>query len=186
MYIQVKKTEELSNVELNTYLSKKELVDKIKNLQDKLYNSEKNEQTCQSNLYETRQFLKHQIYNQQVRPMHARDRIRQRIIDPLEGPERTYAGGRINIPAYDDYQQIGFLHNNNERYPLYGRPKYSGRTDKYEYYIIDESRNKLKIPIKTTNYNEIYDGDDVKVDILNNMFNAKIYDYDSIRYNPNI
>jgi hypothetical protein len=118
--------------------------------------------------------------------MHARDRIRQRIIDPLEGPERTYARGRINIPAYDDYQQIGFLHNNNERYPLYGRPKYSGRTDKYEYYIIDESRNKLKIPIKTTNYNEIYDGDDVKVDILNNMFNAKIYDYDSIRYNPNI
>ena len=67
MYIQVKKTEELSNVELNTYLSKKELVDKIKNLQDKLYNSEKNEQTCQSNLYETRQFLKHQIYNQQVK-----------------------------------------------------------------------------------------------------------------------
>ena len=186
MYIQIKKAEEMSNVELNTHLSQKDLVDKINILQDQLYNLKKSEQTCQSNLYETRQFLKHQIYNQQVRPMHARDRIRQRIIDPLEGPERTYAGGRINIPAYDDYQQIGFLHNNNERYPLYGRPKYPGRTDKYEYYIIDESRNRLKIPIKTTNYNEIYDGDNINIDILNNMFNAKIYDYDSMRYNPNV
>lgn len=186
MYIQLKKGEEMSNIDLNTHLSQKDLVDKIKILEDELYKLKKSEQICQSDLYETRQFLKHQIYNQQVRPIHVRDRIRQRIMDPLEGPERTYAGGRINIPAYDDYQQMGFLYNNNERYPLFGRPKYPGRTDKYEYYIIDESRNRLKIPIKTTGYNEIYDGDNINVDILNNMFNAKIYDYDSMRYNPNI
>lgn len=186
MYIQLKKGEEMSNVELTTHLSQKELVDKIKTLQDELHNLKKNEQTCQSDLYETRQFLKHQIYNQQVRPMHIKNKMIQRIVDPLEGPERTYAGGRINIPAYDDYQQMGFLYNNNERYPLYGRPKYPGRTDKYEYYIIDESRNRLKIPIKTTGYNEIYDGDNVNIDVLNNTFNAKIYDYDSMRYNPNV
>jgi len=182
VYIQFKKSEQMCNVELNNHLSQKELIDKVKKLQDELYTLQKSEQTCQSDLYETQQLLKQQIYNPQVSQ---KSQFINRIVNPLQGPERTYAGGRINIPAYDDYQQIGFLYNNNERYPLYGRPKYPGRTDKYEYYIIDESRNRLKIPLKTKNYDEIYDGDDVGVDILNSVFQAKLYEYDSIRYNPN-
>ena len=50
-----------------------------------------------------------------------------------------------------NFQQLGFIFNNDERYPLYGRPKYSGRSDRYEYYIIDETRNRLKIPYKSKN-----------------------------------
>jgi hypothetical protein len=185
VYIQFKKTEQMSNVQLNSHLSNTELLNKVKDLQDQLYKLQKAEQMCQSDLYETKQQLIKQNQQPQHIPIRQRDRFIKRIADPLEGPERTYSGGRINIPAYDDYQQIGFLYNNNERYPLYGRPKYPGRTDKYEYYIIDESRNRLKIPIKTRNYDEIYDGDDVPIDILNNTYKAKTYEYETMRYNPN-
>ena len=62
----------------------------------------------------------------------------------------------MNAPGTSDFQQIGFIYNNNERLPLYGRPKYPGRTEKYEYYIIDETRNRLKIPYRSKNDNELY------------------------------
>jgi len=173
-YVQFKKSEQMSNIELNNHLSQEELIDKIKKLQNDLYKAQKSEQICQSDLYETKQ----QLYSNQ--------KYNNRISNPLEAPERTYSGGRINIPSYNDYQQVGFLYNNDQRYPLFGRPKYPGRTDKYEYYIIDESRNRLKIPLETKNYNEIYDGDDVNIDVLNNVFQAKLYEYESLRYNPNV
>jgi hypothetical protein len=118
------------------------------------------------------------------------EQIRQsslnRIYNPLVPPERSYPLGRFNQSSNDEYQQIGFIFNNNERYPLYGRPKYPGRTDKYEYYIIDETRNRLKIPYRSKNDNELYDGDTIHIDPLQNDFSVKIYDYDQYRYNPNI
>lgn len=109
-----------------------------------------------------------------------------RIYNPLLPPERSYPLGRFNQSSNDEYQQIGFIFNNTERYPLYGRPKYPGRTDKYEYYIIDETRNRLKLPYRSKNDNELYDGDTIHVDVLQNDFTIKIYDYDQFRYNPNL
>lgn len=109
-----------------------------------------------------------------------------RIYNPLVPPERTYPSGKFNQAANNDYQQMGFIFNDHDRYPLYGRPKYPGRTEKYEYYIIDETRNRLKIPYKSKNDNELYDGDSIRVDILNGDFTVKIYEFDNFRYNPDI
>lgn len=151
---------------------------KIQNLQDQLFQTQIKNQTCNSDLSKL-----HELRNdnqQQILMMN-------RIYNPLVSPERTYPGGRLySKNQYNDYQQMGFIYNDQERFPLYGRPKYPGKTDKYEYYLIDESRNHLKIPYKPKGDNEIYDGDQIFVDVLNNSFSVKIYDYDNIRYNPTI
>lgn len=120
------------------------------------------------------------------------DLLLNRIYNPVIPPERSYPGGRLglhspaNTNAFNDYQQIGFIYNDQERYPLYGRPKYPRKLDKFEYYIIDETRNHLKIPYKSRGDNEIFDGEQISVDVLNNTFTVKIYDYDNIRYNPDL
>lgn len=120
------------------------------------------------------------------------DLLLNRIYNPVIPPERSYPGGRLglhspaNTNVYNDYQQIGFIYNDQERYPLYGRPKYPRKLDKFEYYIIDETRNHLKIPYKPRGDNEIFDGEQISVDVLNNTFTVKIYDYDNIRYNPDL
>ena len=56
------------------------------------------------------------------------DLLLNRIYNPVIPPERSYPGGRLglhspaNTNAFNDYQQIGFIYNDQERYPLYGRP----------------------------------------------------------------
>lgn len=117
------------------------------------------------------------------------DLLFNRIYNPVIPPERSYPGGRLGLHSpnqYNDYQQIGFVYNDQERYPLYGRPKYPRKLDKFEYYIIDETRNHLKIPYKSRGDNEIFDGEQIFIDVLNNTFTVKIYEYDNIRYNPDV
>ena len=117
------------------------------------------------------------------------DLLLNRIYNPVIPPERSYPGGRLGLHSpnqYNDYQQIGFVYNDQERYPLYGRPKYPRKLDKFEYYIIDETRNHLKIPYKSRGDNEIFDGEQIFIDVLNNTFTVKIYEYDNIRYNPDV
>lgn len=101
------------------------------------------------------------------------------------GPERIYPGGRLNIPANTEYQQIGFLFSPTDmqtRYPLYGRPRYPGRTDKYEYYVMDASRHRLKIAVKTKNYEELYDNDSVSVPELHHeALLVRMYDFMDLR-----
>ena len=87
--------------------------------------------------------------------------------------------------SFDDYQMIGYVYKDNERYPLYGRYKYPGRSEKWEYYIIDETRNRLKIPFYSKNYDELYDGSIINVPTLGDNFMVKIYEYEDLRYNPN-
>ena len=170
-----------------------EINTKIQNLQDKLSQTQINtnyqqqqEQQQRQQQYQQQQYQDQQYQQQQYQQQ--QQILLDRIYNPLVSPERIYPGGRLypKQQKYDDYQQIGFIFNNEERYPLYGRPKYPGKSDKYEYYIIDETRNHLKIPFKSKNDNEIYDGDDIFVDVFNNSFTVKIYNYDNIRYNPNL
>lgn len=159
--------EEVSKSTTN-YFSRSELKQKFQELQDAL------EQKCLVNLNSKTNFLNG-------------NRVLNKIINPLESPERIYPGGRLNVSKYDDYQLVGFIFSaSNERFPLYGRQKYQGRSDKWEYYIIDESRNRLKIPFKSLNENELYTGDSVEIPSLPGTFQANIYEYESIRYNPNI
>jgi hypothetical protein len=81
---------------------------------------------------------------------------------------------------------IGYVFNDNDRFPLFARQKFPGRSEKWEYYVMDETRNRLKIPFKSKNDNELYDGDSIDIPTVGNNFSVKIYDYDSLRYNPNV
>jgi hypothetical protein len=169
----------MSNTDLLSHLSDKELRDKIKLLEERLYNIQISEQQCQSDLYKSKQMLLNG--QQQIQNV-----LLNKISNPLTAPDRYYPGGDFNTQPIDNYQMIGYLYQDNERYPLFGRYKYPGKSDKWEYYIIDESRNRIKIPFKTKNDNELYDGDTVNVPTLQDNLNAKIYDIQQIRYNPNI
>lgn len=168
---------------VNSQLKREQLLNKIDTLQDELFLCETSKQRCLSDLQEKSEYIKK---SQRVPTNINKNIALDRIYNPLLAPERTYPTGRLNIPGTQDFQQIGFIYSGNERYPLYGRPKYPGKTDKYEYYIIDETRNRLKIPYKSKNDNELYDGDKIHVDILNNDYDVKIYEYDQFRYNPEI
>jgi hypothetical protein len=105
-----------------------------------------------------------------------------RIYNPLVPPERFYTGRNV----VSSFQMIGYVFNDNDRFPLFARQKFPGRSEKWEYYVMDETRNRLKIPFKSKNDNELYDGDSIDIPTVGNNFSVKIYDYDSLRYNPNV
>lgn len=169
--------ESMSNVQLYTTLTNNELLNKIKTLQEDLFDCTTSKQACERNLQEL-------SINKISESRGTENKFFDRIYNPLVPPERTYNKRSRNY--IDTYQQIGIVYNDAERYPLFARPKYPGKTDKYEYYLIDESRNRLKIPFRSKNDNELFDGDTIFIDILKDSFTIKIYDYDNVRYNPDI
>lgn len=181
VYTVINKKEPMSNVDLLSNLSSSELKNKMKNLQNSLHSCNLDEQKCQSELYETKKLLKNQNVTESS--------LLNKIYNPLVSPNRYYPGGRLNqkaVLSYDDYQQIGFIFKDNERYPLFGRYKYPGRSDRWEYYIMDETRNRLKIPFESRNDQELYDNDNISITGLGNDYMVKIYDYETFRYNPNL
>lgn len=167
--------EQMSSVNLNSHLSTNDLQSKIQQLQNSLHNSQLSEQKCSYELERTKKLLNE-----------SSSRVLNKIYNPIVAPQRIYPGGNFNVPSYDDYQLIGFVYNSTDRYPLFGRHKYPGRSDRWEYYIIDESRNRLKIPFKTKNDNELYSGDTISIPTLPGTFQAEIYEYETFRYNPNL
>lgn len=112
--------------------------------------------------------------------------ILDNIYNPLVPPNRLYPGGRLNMSnRFDNYQMVGFLSsiiNPNIRYPLFGRYKYSGRSDRWEYYLLDESRNRIKIPIKIKNDEELYDGDKQFINELSDEFLVTLYKFNDFDY----
>lgn len=172
--------ENLTNVDLNSHLTKEELTKKVDELKENLYQTQLAEQRCQIDLLQTKNALQQSGGTQ--------NKLLNKIYNPLVSPERVYPGGKLNTPGlgFDDYQMIGFVFKGNERYPLYGRYKYPGRSDRWEYYVIDETRNRLKIPFKSANDNELYDNDTISIPTLGDNYSVKIYEYEQYRYNPNI
>lgn len=171
VYIYYKQIDEMTNVNLNSHLSSDELKKKIIDLENKLHASQISTQRCQSDLAKALQ--------EQSSHM---NRKLNKIYNPLVSPDRIYGGG----DQTNTFQQIGFIFNGTERFPLYGRYKFPGRTNKFEYYIIDESRNRLKIPFKSRNDDELMDGDTVDIATLGSLFTVKLYEYETFRYNPNV
>ena len=91
-------------------------------------------------------------------------------------PVRIYDSG-------NKFQQIGFVYDSTRRFPLFSRNKFPNKSDKKEYYILDEL---IKIPFKSLNDYELYDGDTIVIKELNNSkFTIEVYDIESIKYNPN-
>jgi hypothetical protein len=115
------------------------------------------------------------------------DRFLNKIYNPLSPPENIYPAGKLFSHGYDGYMQfqmLGYLNCSIGRFPVFGRYKYPGKTDKYEYYTIDDSRGRIKIPFKTKNYNELFDGDNITIDELG-VCKFKKYENEEFRYNPN-
>ena len=113
----------------------------------------------------------------------------EKIINPLSGTSTTYPGGSFSSPPYDGYRQfqmLGYINGPNGRYPVMGRYKYSGKTDKFEYYSIDNERGRIKIPFKNTNDNELYDNDSIVIPELGQFTFKKYENTDNNRYDPNV
>lgn len=134
----------------------------------------------------------------------------QRVINPLEPPERTYpnfinrVGMPINIPTRghsSHYQQVGALSESNTNasgtdkkiLPLFGRPYYPG-SRQWHYYTGTDSFSSVKLPITYKDKNcqnergcdEIYDGDTIQVAGYNTDFIVSLYELDKPRYIPYI
>ena len=175
----------MTNVDTVSYLSQKELIEKVISLQDSLFNIQLEKQNCERNLQKSQQ-------QQQTAPNLISSRFLNKIYDPISPPESLY---RDQYDSYQRYQQIGFLTSvpkldgnvQDGQFPVFARDKYMGKSDKQEYYTINEGRNHVKIPFKTKNYNELFDGDQVNVPELSNTpFIFKKYETENIRYNPNV
>jgi len=180
LYIVSKKYEKMTNVDLVSHLSHKELIEKIISLQESLFNIQLEKQNCEKNLQQLQQTQQ----TQQLVPDLISNRFLNKIYNPISPPESIY---RDKYDSYQRYQQIGFLTNIDGQFPVFARDKYMGKSDKQEYYTINEGRNHVKIPFKTKNYNELFDGDQVNVpELSNNTFSFKKYETENIRYNPNV
>ena len=103
-----------------------------------------------------------------------------KIYNPMSGTSSTYSG---NYDSYNIYQNVGFISNNLDQFPIYGRYHEKNRSDRWEYYTINESRNKIKIPIKTKNRTELYNNDNVNIPEFGGDLTFTIYeDTDTNRY----
>lgn len=175
------KNQKKEHLDLYSSLSNKELIDKIKNLQDELFNIKLKEQVCQTNLVQAQKNLSDVNISD-------RNRFLSKIYDPLHPPENIYPGGTFGSKGYDSYQQYqmtGYLSGGGKIFPVFSRDKYPGRSDKQEYYTIDESRGRVKVPFKTKNYNELYEGDTVTIPEFGGTFEFKKYETEGLRYDPN-
>lgn len=168
--------EKMSEINLYSNLKSQDLLQKIQELQDNLQNETINKQTCQLELQKQKQFGSEHKSNVQ-------NKFLDKVYNPLTNPEVLYPG---SYDSNNQYQMIGFFSDSLDQFPVFGRTK-NYRNDKWEYYSINDSRNKIKIPFKTTNDNEMYDGDTIMIPQLsNNQLTFTKYEIEQIRYNPNI
>ena len=179
IYIALKSKDTMTNINLNRGLSHNQLENKITSLNKELYNCTVEKQMCNRNLQ--------QLSNNNS--TNIQQKFLNKIYNPLAPPENVYGGGRLNQKGYDSYQQfqmIGYLSSNGEQYPVFARDKYPGRSDKQEYYTINDSRNRVKIPFKTTNWNELFNGDTIDIPEISNGLVFTKYETNNLRYDPNI
>jgi len=113
-----------------------------------------------------------------------------KIFNPLISPSPLYPGGSFSTPPFDGFRQfqmLGYLTGPSGQFPVMGRYKFSGNTNKYEYQCINEGRNRVKIQFKNKNDEELYDGDSVTVQELGGELTFKKYeDTESNKYNSTI
>lgn len=124
--------------------------------------------------------------------------------DPLLQPNRRMPIQNyprdINHPLYkyteiatkgypDSFNYYGTLvrSDDNKFLKLFGREKFPGSTQ-FEYYAIwDEGGSQLKIPIDFKNNKELYDGEEIDIDMMDptkGKFKVYITKQDELRYNP--
>lgn len=176
--------EKVSDVNMLSDVSKECLgyAKQLLDMKDELFNSKLNEQKCQAKLQSQIQEPVQLNIEKNIQ-----DVLLDKIYNPLVSPDAIYPSGGINRRGYDAYQQyqmLGYIDGASGQYPIFGRQKYPGRSDKMEYYSMNDTRGRIKIPFKTKNYNELYDGDSVIIPELGGDFKFKKYEIENVRYNP--
>lgn len=132
------------------------------------------QQECQSQLQIKQQPVQYIIANTpSQQPVYQREPTTQ-------GGYRKYVNSRQDN---QQWQSVGYLYDSaNVRYPLFSRYKYPGNNNSFEYYIQDDSRNRIQIPVTTAGYREINDNDQVTVESVGTL-TALIYPIEQIKYN---
>lgn len=135
-------------------------------------------------------YLKNQptfIQNKEIQTIHESVRV----------PRMETVNIPINIPTQPvhynrNYEQIGILTDaKNEILPLYGKIVSSNHS-KWNYYTMNNAYNSVKLPISYKNKNctseygcdELMNGDNVYVEGYNSVFQAKIYERNTMNYIP--
>jgi len=124
------------------------------------------------------------------------------LLNPFSPPlkdERYFVP--INIPTNigaveTSYRQLGILtplngEKKNEVLPLMGRPLFTNR-QKFQYYTISNQHNNVKLPVivkgrsGTSEYgvDELYTGDTIYLEGLEEPYRCNVYENDTIRYLP--
>jgi len=186
LYILNKKREGMANVDLFSHLSQKELIDKITSLQDALFDAKLEKQNCERNLQELKTDSQTNINLSDTDTGfigNIQNRLLNKIYNPISPPLNLY---RDRYDSYNIYQRIGYLSNlKSGQFPVFAREKYPNKSDRFEYYTINEGRNSVKIPFKTKNDNELFDGDKITISELSDEpFTFKKYETEGLRYNP--
>jgi hypothetical protein len=166
--------EHFSTVDLNSNLTKDQLLIKVTELQEQL------QQISQDRFLE--------LKSQQTESNY-QNRFLEKIYNPLSGTSPMNPRGSFSTPPYDGFRQfqmLGYISGPNGRYPVMGRYRDGNRSNKFEYYTLDNERGRIKIPFKTKNYDELYDGDQVEILNFGNFTFSKYEDTDGNRYDPNV
>lgn len=167
--------ESFTKTDLESHLSQGELIGKVQLLQEQLHSCQTKNTWCEMELSKATTQCNNNNTSLSCAPVQCTDK--------LIPPERIYVSPKaFSVPQ--QFQNVGFVHGNDLRYPLYGRYREPGRSDRWEYYIVDEGRNRLKIPFKTKNWTELYDNDMVIIPTIGEM-KVSLYDFQTFRYNPN-
>jgi hypothetical protein len=165
VFMFLRQREAFSEVKLFDHLTKDDLLKEIRKLKDDIFNTNVKVQKCERDLVECRDTRED-----------ARDTRDGRDDRDSAGPTRKYTTDVYN------FYQVGFVTDGTKYFPLFGRRLYKQRSDKWEYYIIEDSENRVKIPIDVKNDNELYDDDTVTVNNL--QYTVKLYEYKNVRYIP--
>jgi hypothetical protein len=120
------------------------------------------------------------------------------LLNPYIPPARVMPINiSTNVGAVDtSYIQVGILNpihksNKDNILPLMGRPVFTNR-NLWQYYTVSNQYNNVKLPITikgksaSNEYgvDRLYVGDTVRVEGLNDVYRATIYDTDTIKYLP--
>ena len=118
------------------------------------------------------------------------------LMNPYQPPTKDSIPGMRTQGYNSEYRQIGILTRQNGSetiLPLMGMPIHVAR-DKWNFYTMKDSNNMIKLPLIykgkncTNEYgcDNLYNGDNVKVEGYNDTFKVTMYENQVVRYIPSI
>ncbi len=114
---------------------------------------------------------------------------------PYKNPDTPIIPSIPTKGSPNEFQQIGLLTNEKKdvNLPLYGRRLYTS-SSKWNYYTSSGSFHSVSIPIKVNNRDcdtelgcdELYSGDKIHIEELNDDFTVKLYNSKQYHYDPRV